>query len=733
MNNLFDSGTYKGAISTTWDNNELRVELAAIKTLVSNPNNLPLSHNKDFVVKANIQIYGKPTAIAIKVFGPQQVIKDWYDKKNKSKAQRSFEAAQFLEQKKIGTPSPIAYLNKWERGRLTESYYLCFYEPGICFRDALFHVYHQTHSSTELMALLHVVAPAIRKMHDAGFMHGDMGNQNILLPKNQDGSWADPIFIDLNRCEISSTELPVKQRAFDLSRPLLPGNFLKFFLHIYHQHQLPSAEFEKWHNKYRNQFEKHRKSRKLRHPIRSILQYLNSKENNTDLQYPNSKDYWLWDEKTEQPMIALSKKEKHRERFLLDFLFIIARTLYSLPKVISHYRKLENMDFANPVNLSHKIGIAINPKSEYISRQMMLLKRLGNPPILIRFCRHESPQIWSHTIQLIHALHQQGFKIMVALLQDRIATKNSAAWNEFLETVIPKIANHVDTIEITHAYNRIKWGVWSLKELSQLFAVAFEFKKRFPQLQLTGPACIDFEYAPVISAFETLRRINPQYQFNALSHLLYVDRRGAPENKQGKFSTLEKSRMLRAIAKSSRSCQNRVIISEVNWPLNKTGIWSPVVCPYLTPHWQQRPSGETPEIYAHFMLRYLAITICSGYVDQVFWWQLCAHGYGLIDDQDNFRERPAFTALEFFLQLLGNARFEKKLASAKDTYLLEFSLGDRRYLMVWTTSQLKRSTNVKFEKAWDYLGNPIDSAELSGAPVYLLVNNSPETFVINPN
>src|SRR5690606_32235754 len=106
-------------------------------------------------------------------------------------------------------------------------------------------------------------------------------------------------------------------------------------------------------------------------------------------------------------------------------------------------------------------------------------------------------------------------------------------------------------------------------------------------LKITGPACIDFEYIPIISAFEELKSINPSYKFDALSHLLYVDRRGAPENKQGMFSTLEKVRLLKAIAQTTSACNDKVIISEVNWPIENTDIWSPIVCPYATPRWQK--------------------------------------------------------------------------------------------------------------------------------------------------
>src|SRR5690606_7332417 len=150
-------------------------------------------------------------------------------------------------------------------------------------------------------------------------------------------------------------------------------------------------------------------------------------------------------------------------------------------------------------------------------------------------------------------------------------------------------------------------------------------------------------------------------------------------------STLEKVRLLKAIAQTTSACNDKVIISEVNWPIENTDIWSPIVCPYATPRWQKNPSGEKEDIYAHYMLRYLAITLCSGYVDQVFWWQLSAKGYGLVDEQNNFQQRPAFLALAFFLSILGDSRFECRHNTDPDDYLLEFSKDDRKYLMAWST------------------------------------------------
>jgi Lipopolysaccharide kinase (Kdo/WaaP) family len=711
----FSLGKFKGSVFNQFRLADIQPQLENIQSLINRQDAVKLSKGSDYVVKTSLQIQDKTIDLAIKVFKRQPFWKDWYDKKNKSKAERSFNAAVYLVENKIGTPTPLAYMEKWQGRRLIESYYICLFEPAVCFRDLVSNILWDKRDSQPLMDLLLHLAPALRKMHDAGFMHGDMGNQNIFIPQDPNGKLLTPQWIDLNRSKIFDRPLNANERAFDISRMILPSAYVKLFLYIYSNHQDPDKELLHYESKYRAAFTRHRRNSQYRHPIR----YLKRKKLAKRPVYPQDKDLWLWDEKTAQPMISLSKKTKagYREwRFMLSSLW---KTLGALLAIWREYKKTIDQSFQNPVEMKNRIGFALHPKEGYLQHELVLHKRLNQPPILIRFYHHETVKDWQRSIELIHQLKSEDVSIMAALIQDRKAILQPESWKTFLSIVIPAIADSVEHIEITHAYNRVKWGIWNNRELMELMQPAFALQKIYPQIKLTGPACIDFEYVPVITALKSLPK---NLKFSALSHLLYVDRRGAPENAQGKFSTLEKVALLKSLAKASDRCEHKVIISEVNWPIKHTHIWSPIMCPYVTPKWQRIQPGETEEVYAHFMLRYLAITICSGHIDQVFWWRLSAHGYGLIDDQDNFRERPAFTALEFFLKLLGNARFDKKLASDKDNYLLEFSSGDRKYLMVWTTSQLKRSADVKFEKAWDYLGNPIDSFELSSAPVYLLIN-----------
>ncbi|GGY77629.1 hypothetical protein GCM10011613_22760 [Cellvibrio zantedeschiae] len=707
-------GSYQGNIAPKFDNDILRAQLVQIADLLSNPEAVRLSKGVDYVIKVPLQTATGEIMVALKVFKRQSWLKDRFDRKHKSKAERSYNAARYLEANQIGTPSPIAWLDRWENNRLLESYFLSLFQPAVCFRDALTEIYTDSRDNEKLMELLLLVAPAIRQMHDANFMHGDLGNQNILLPKNTDGSWAQPQFIDLNRCTIATRPLTDKECAFDLSRPILPGNYLSFFKYIYCKDQMPSKTLDKYENTYRERFAFHRKSRKLRHPIR----FLKNRHKKPAHSYPDSKDYWLWDEKTAQPMIALSRKEKNQHRFIINSLKIVGKTITALPSIIGHYSAVKKQSFKQKVVLKSRIGVALHPHENYIGNELKLLGELGNPPVLIRFCHHENEVIWDQTIALIHKLYGQGIEVMVALLQDRQAVLQPEQWNAFLKKIIPAIANYTNHIEITHAFNRIKWGVWNLQEWQQLVAPAFALQKEYPQIKLTGPACIDFEYMPVIAA---LKSLPPEQKFSALSHLLYVDRRGAPENPQGPFATLEKCALLKALTLATPHCDDKVIISEVNWPIENTDIWSPIVCPYVTPKWQHKPSGESENDYANYMLRYIVIAICSGHVDQLFWWRLSAKGYGLVDDQNQFKPRLAYTALQYFFVRLGDATFIKKWPSAKNTYVMEFHNATQQILMLWRTKG--ESTDLpKFDaqKIYDRDGNPLKAAVISEAPIYLV-------------
>lgn len=714
-------GRFTGAIAKSWDGPAMRAQLQNISDWVNQADIQVLSEGEDRVVCAQIEVDGQRQKVAVKVFARQNRVKDWSDCRRGSKAQRSFDAAEFLVGQNLQTPEPIAWLDRWGHGRLLESFYVSRFVDALSFRDALALIYREERDNAPLISILHQVAPAVRRLHDAGFFHGDLGNQNILIPRASDGQWLEPVFIDLNRSQRSLEPLGDRLKAADLARIALPGAYLDIFKMIYSGHQVFPAPLAALEGKARQRFWRHRRNSQWRHPIRTLNKWLRQVPKSP---YPSDKDLWLWDEKSAQPMIVLGPAEKRRQRDARDIAAMLLRGLCAAPGLFLRYQKLKALSFAQPVDFKHRIGVALHPHADYIEPELRLLDTLGNPPALVRFCHHETPEQWAMAVELVTRLNSRSIPVMAAVLQDREAVLNPAAWQKFLFTVIPQIADSVDRVEITHAANRSKWGIWKSRSFAQLMEPVRALQQQYPNLDIVGPACIDFEYLPVLASLAALPK---GLTLSGLSHLLYVDRRGAPENKQGAFSTLEKSVLLKAIADGSSAVESRVIVSEVNWPLKDAGIWSPIMCPYETPAWRIDKLGVTETEYANFMLRYLALTLCSGHVDMVYWWRLSAHGYGLVDDLDNFAPRPAFNALEFFLKLVGESRFERRHQTDLDTYVLEFSKAGECYLMAWCVSgevplQFDGlSSGWVIEQAWRSDGASFSARTVSESPTYYRV------------
>jgi hypothetical protein len=75
-------------------------------------------------------------------------------------------------------------------------------------------------------------------------------------------------------------------------------------------------------------------------------------------------------------------------------------------------------------------------------------------------------------------------------------------------------------------------------------------------------------------------------------------------------------------------------ITEVNWPLKNQGVYSPT----------GRKECVDEETAAGYLNSYYEDAWQSEFVERVYWWQLIARGYGLIDvnDDNELRYRPAY-------------------------------------------------------------------------------------------
>lgn len=656
---------------------------------------------------------GQTVDLAVKAFGNQWRWKDRYDFKRGTKAARSYLAAAFLLRHGVGTPTPVAYFDRWEEGRLVESYYFSVYVEILkSFKEQLTQIYREDPDCAKLVSLLGHIGGSIRKMHDAGFCHRDLGNQNIELGIPEEEEWGQVLFIDLNRGRIRES-LTMADRARDFSRIMLPSAFLEVLVKIYWQGP-PPEEFVRLLKKFRKAFAWRGRTRELRHPFRK-------KVGGGKKPYPSPPDLWIWDSQSAQSAITMNRRERKRYYPKGRHMKVALSTLKAVPGVWREYRRLMPQAFSERVEMSGRFGMALEGASLDFGKQREFLTELGKIPVLLRFCHHEGRDQWTATARDVEVLRGDGHEVMIAMVQDRNAVLAPDSWREFLNFVLERVGHLVREVELCHAVNRMKWGVHSAQEQRLLLEPVRELLERYPSVKFTGPSCIDFEYHYVLAALE---ETPTGLTYSALSHHLYVDRREAPENFQGRFSTVEKCALLRAIAKWSPRCRDRVVVSEVNWPVSGSGIWSPVGATYQMPGQKESPLNVSDENYGHFMLRYVALALCSGFVDQIYWWRLVAHGFGLVDEraEGGWKARAGYDMLRYFLETVGSATFVEKLAMEEGVYALRFEREQDQVVMLWCHER-EYSGSWPFEpkEVFDVFGAKTRLGVVGGAPVYCIL------------
>jgi len=566
-------GPFTGRIGVAWRSDGLLSSLERIASIVNENCAEVLTSGRSRNIKVELPCNNRALTVVVKEFGMPGRLKNAMDRKHRgSKARRSWLAAVRLVEHGVGSPEPVALLERWDENRLVESYYISvFQENPRSFKDELVNLYRNESECEKFIELMQAVAEGVRAMHDAGFLHNDLGNQNILLRRTGECSWENVQFVDLNRGYILPT-LTLKQRARDISRISLPSDLLRVFKEMYWD-DVPPAGFQEWEERYRKRFARHSHTRRVRHPIREARI---RRQADRESEYPPKKDMWIWDERSGQAQVVMRSKDRRRYYSFSRIWGTVASTVKAAFPVWKIYKQLLISAYQAPVSMEGRIGIAIEPFSGRIDRQLELLSELGSIPVFVRFYHHRDAAGRAEAVDAVTRLHKAGHPVDIALVQDRAAVKDPAAWARFAEDVLEQVDGMVRRVEIGHAINRVKWGVWESDEYRMLCEGVSGLREKFSEIEFSGPAVIDFEYPYV---FASLDNLPSGFRFSALSHHLYVDRRGAPENFQGRFSSLEKFALGRAIACWSRKCDDQFTVSEVNWPIRGTGVYSPVGSP----------------------------------------------------------------------------------------------------------------------------------------------------------
>ena len=664
--------------------------------------------------------------VAIKSFGSQGRLKDRLALRRGSKALRTYRNAEHLASKGVGTPQPVAIVEHWEGPRLAQSYYVSLYADSVVsFRDHLIRLYRENPDCATFMSLLQHVAEAVASMHDAGFVHLDLGNQNILLQSEENEGWGRALFIDLNRGRCTESGASIKARARDISRITLPSDLRRVFIEMYWRGEVPPQEFLVAERSYRRRFAFHSLTRSWRHPVRE--RRIRMAPQGDD--YPAPREMWVWDERSVQAVSTMVSRERHRYYPRTRAWFYLRGAIRRGLPALSRAKVLRRERFIEPGerSLNDVVSVAITARKDTFDRELELLHESGVRKVWLRLYHHESESRTAFGCDCVRALHDAGFSVSIALVQDRRAVLNPQEWETFCASILKRVEGQVEYVEYLHAINRVKWGLWGFEEARELFRVLARLQRRFPETKFTGPAVIDFEEEYLSAVFDVVPK---DVRFSALSHLLYVDRRGAPENVQRGYDAVDKLALLQAFAETAPCCEPRVIVSEFNWPLKGTGVYSPVTSPYESPGERSNDPSVSEQDAACYTIRYLLLAIASGFVEMAVMWRLVARGFGLADDSDaaHWRMRPAFEALKILMSQLGAATFDSRLeihTDEKDLYLMQFRPPAGPMTCVGWRNGDHRSVTLPFDchSATGMLGEALslenNRLQLGPEPVYL--------------
>lgn len=351
-----------------------------------------------------------------------------------------------------------------------------------------------------------------------------------------------------------------------------------------------------------------------------------------------SNKYFSWDYFSDQPNVIKDKayKKAMRKKELKDYLKMLFTSFFVLPFSILLMKFFRLKTFVSNKDF---IGLGVNlDKGEL---QQNLVEELGVKNLVLRVFLNDIKNIDSYVNFAKSFNTKEKKNILINIVQDRENIENLVLFKKNLELIFEKFKNLSDEFQIATTINRLKWGFFSVREYLDFYNTAFKLRnEKYPHIKLLGPSVIDFEYYYNARAMFNFYDI----KYDITSALLYVDRRGAPQNKQYLFFDLKnKIDMLFSLVKlSPKTKSDEIYITEVNWPISNTAPYAPT----------SEKECVCLEDYTKYMLDYFKISKNSGKIKKVFWHQLIAKGYGLVDYTDEkLVKYPQFYA---FKELLSN-------------------------------------------------------------------------------
>ncbi len=643
---------------------------------------------------------GEPLAVVVKQFrrdGRRE------RRRRASKAARSFDAALALAAAGLATPEPVLVAESADpRGPCL---YVCRYLPDTLEARYLFRARNAGTLAADFPgfdfpSFLAALGKTLRRLHDAGIWHRDVSGGNILLPAAAAGAAVevrDLLLIDLNRARLGKPPT-ASERSRDLCR-------LALFVRADRERLLAAYWGQGQGNRgvtplRRGLYEAYRRAFLAKNEVKPRLRAAGARlralvvPRRPHAHIPAApagaaaRDKAVWDALSDQPHQHAGRLEKLGVR-LADapaHAAELAAAAAAAPRIWRRYREicreLARPDRAPVPFTGLGLGLRPDPQDPEPRAVVEAVAELGVRQVLLRLHPWASDHAGEEA--LARDLAAAGVELTFALPQNRELVKDPGRWRAAVEELGARFLPYGRRFQLGHAINRSKWGIWNLGEYVELAIAAAEIlrRDRSPgEVEVLGPAVIDFEYHAA-AAVLNLRR--PGLAFDGVSALLYVDRRGAPENRQAGFDTVGKVALLKAIAETARNASGRCWVTEVNWPLRE-GPHSPA----------GRAVAVDEETQADYLARYYLLVLGTGLVEGVFWWQLAARGYGLVEPRPGGRgrRRPAFHALRTLVEELQGSRLEEVLAAPPSVHLRRFRRADGAEVVAgWSAGGLCRAT-----------------------------------------
>jgi hypothetical protein len=643
---------------------------AALRLLDPAAATATLHWGRNYIYRARLPTASGEIEVAVKQFRERGLRARLQRARGLSKAAKSFRMAEAFAAAGLSTPEPLLFAEALG-GPPTAIFVTCFLDSRIELRYLL----RARNAGTDgesfpqlaAGAAIAAVARYARRMHDAGFFHRDFSIGNLLLqPGNSPDRVADVAIVDLNRCRLQD-RVGATDRMRDLCRlPLERAADRELLLAAYFADGLvPESSRRAYEVSRRSFLAKIRFKAGLRGALGKAKSWLVPRGTHVHIPPPPEqallRDRAVWDRLSDQPHQHAGRLARAGIRLadLPKHLRAVSALAGALPRIRRRYRKLDAERLAGLAPFAWpEPGIALRPWPENPEALLAAFDRLGARRATIRL--HPWQASHDEEWELARALAGRGVELAFTLPQNRELVRDPARWEAAIREIAARFRPLGRRFQVGQAINRSKWGIWNYDEYLGLAARAAAILRAGPEgrgVELFGPAVIDFE-AHVTAAVVNLRSPAglPALCFDGLASLLYVDRRGAPENRQLGFDTEEKVRLLAAIGGTARRVASaRQWIPEVNWPLREG------------PH---SPAGKSvsvdEEAQADFLLRYYLLAGGTGLVERIDWWQLVAKGYGLCDPQPDatLRERPSFRAFATLVRELAGATCHGALPAA---------------------------------------------------------------------